>query len=45
MAWGTVPFIPGVEVAGSIRRVGDGVGGLSPGPPVASLTRGHGYGN
>jgi len=38
-----VPFVPGVEVAGSIRRVGDGVGGLSPGQPVASLTRGHGY--
>jgi NADPH:quinone reductase len=40
---GVVPFVPGVEVAGSIRRVGDGVTGLSPGQPVASLTRGHGY--
>jgi len=40
---GTVPFVPGVEVAGSIRRFGEGVGGLSPGQPVASLTRGHGY--
>jgi NADPH2:quinone reductase len=40
---GVVPFVPGVEVAGSIRRVGDGVSGLSPGQPVAALTRGHGY--
>jgi len=38
-----VPFVPGVEVAGTVRRVGDGVTGLSPGQPVASLTRGHGY--
>jgi NADPH2:quinone reductase len=38
-----VPFVPGVEVAGTIRRIGDGVTGLSPGQPVASLTRGHGY--
>jgi NADPH2:quinone reductase len=38
-----VPFGPGVEVAGTIRRIGDGVTGLSPGQPVASLTRGHGY--
>jgi NADPH2:quinone reductase len=40
---GVVPFVPGVEVAGTIRRVGDGVAGLSLGQPVASLTRGHGY--
>ena len=40
---GMVPFVPGVEVAGSIRRVGEGVSGLSPGQLVASLTRGHGY--
>jgi NADPH2:quinone reductase len=40
---GRVPFVPGVEVAGSIRWVGEGVSGLSPGQPVASLTRGHGY--
>jgi NADPH2:quinone reductase len=38
-----VPFVPGVEVAGTVRRVGDGVSGLSPGQPVAALTRGHGY--
>jgi len=35
--------VPGVEVAGTVRRVGDGVTGLSPGQPVAALTRGHGY--
>jgi NADPH2:quinone reductase len=40
---GVVPFVPGVEVAGTVRRVGDGVTTLSPGQPVASLTRGHGY--
>jgi NADPH2:quinone reductase len=40
---GVVPFVPGVEVAGTVRRVGDGVSGLSPGQPVAALTRGHGY--
>ncbi len=40
---GVVPFVPGVEVAGVVRGVGDGVSGLSPGQPVASLTRGHGY--
>ncbi len=40
---GVVPFVPGVEVAGTVRRVGDGVRSLSPGQPVASLTRGHGY--
>src|SRR5215469_1604706 len=40
---GVTPFVPGVEVAGTVRRVGDGVTGLSPGQPVASLTRGHGY--
>ena len=40
---GVEPFVPGVEVAGTVRRVGDGVTGLSPGQPVASLTRGHGY--
>src|SRR5215471_11877665 len=40
---GVVPFVPGVEVAGTVRRAGDGVTGLRPGQPVASLTRGHGY--
>ena len=40
---GVVPFVPGVEVAGTVRRVGEGVTGLAPGQPVAALTRGHGY--
>jgi NADPH:quinone reductase len=40
---GVVPFVPGVEVAGTVCRAGDGVTGLRPGQPVASLTRGHGY--
>ena len=28
---GVVPFVRGVEVEGTVRRVGDGVSGLSPG--------------
>jgi NADPH:quinone reductase len=40
---GRVPFVPGVEVAGTVRALGPGVTGLAPGEPVAALTRGHGY--
>lgn len=40
---GVPPFIPGVEVAGTVRGVGAGVTSLRPGQPVAALTRGHGY--
>ncbi|HEV3290096.1 MAG TPA: zinc-binding dehydrogenase [Streptosporangiaceae bacterium] len=40
---GQVPFVPGVEVAGTVRATGPGVTGLQPGQPVAALTRGHGY--
>jgi len=40
---GAVPFVPGVEVAGTVRALGEGVTGLRPGQPVAALTRGHGY--
>ena len=40
---GRVPFVPGVEVAGTVRATGPGVTGLAPGQPVAALTRGHGY--
>ncbi len=40
---GQVPFVPGVEVAGTVRAIGPGVTGLQPGQPVAALTRGHGY--
>jgi NADPH:quinone reductase len=40
---GVPPFIPGVEVAGTVRAVGEGVTSLRPGQPVAAFTRGHGY--
>jgi NADPH2:quinone reductase len=40
---GMPPFIPGVEVSGTVRSVGAGVTTLRPGQPVAALTRGHGY--
>ena len=40
---GAPPFIPGVEVSGVVRAVGDGVTTLRPGEPVAAFTRGHGY--
>ena len=37
---GRVPFVPGVEVSGRVRRLGPGVDGLCVGEPVAALTRG-----
>lgn len=37
---GRVPFVPGVEVSGTVVRLGPGVDGLSVGQPVAALTRG-----
>src|ERR1700730_948091 len=40
---GVTPFIPGVEVAGTVRAVGAGVTSLRLGQPVAAITRGHGY--
>ena len=40
---GVPPFIPGVEVSGTVRAVGDGVTALRAGQPVAAFTRGHGY--
>ena len=40
---GVPPFVPGVEVAGTVRKTGPGVTGLRPGQRVAALTRGHGY--
>lgn len=40
---GVPPFVPGVEVSGTIREVGTGVTGFRPGQPVAAFTRGHGY--
>lgn len=33
-----LPFVPGIEVSGRIRAVGEGVVGLAPGQPVAALT-------
>lgn len=35
----SVPFIPGIEVAGRILEVGDDVEGLTPGQPVVTLSR------
>jgi NADPH2:quinone reductase len=33
-----LPFVPGIEVAGHVREVGEGVTGFAPGQPVAALT-------
>ncbi|KUL35594.1 NADPH:quinone reductase [Streptomyces sp. NRRL F-4489] len=33
-----LPFVPGIEVSGHIRALGDGVEGLAVGQPVAALT-------
>jgi NADPH2:quinone reductase len=33
-----LPFVPGIEVAGTIRAVGPGVTGLTAGQPAAALT-------
>jgi NADPH2:quinone reductase len=40
---GVPPFVPGVEVSGTVRQVGSGVTTLRAGQPVAAFTRGHGY--
>jgi NADPH2:quinone reductase len=40
---GVVPFIPGVEVSGTVRRVGAGGARFAVGQRVAAFTRGHGY--
>src|SRR6202035_5948515 len=40
---GIPPFVPGVEVSGTVREVGSGVTTLGAGQPVAAFTRGHGY--
>ncbi|TGA99645.1 zinc-binding dehydrogenase [Streptomyces sp. MZ04] len=41
-----LPFVPGIEVSGHIRALGEGVEGLAVGQPVAALTivDGGGYG-
>ncbi|MFG3708993.1 alcohol dehydrogenase catalytic domain-containing protein [Micromonospora sp. NPDC047670] len=33
-----LPFVPGIEVSGHIRALGEGVEGLCVGQPVAALT-------
>ena len=33
-----LPFVPGIEVSGRVRAVGEGVSGLAVGQPVAALT-------
>lgn len=37
------PFTPGLEVSGTVRALGEGVSGLSPGEPVAAFTGVGGY--
>jgi NADPH2:quinone reductase len=41
-----LPYVPGIEVAGTVRALGPGVDHLQPGQPVAALTiiAGGGYG-
>lgn len=39
----SLPCVPGLEVSGRIRAVGDGVTGLTPGQEVAAFTSGGGY--
>ncbi|WP_393062534.1 zinc-binding alcohol dehydrogenase family protein [Streptomyces sp. LN549] len=38
-----LPFVPGLEVSGRVRAVGEGVVGLSPGQEVAAFLDGGGY--
>ncbi|HTK10145.1 MAG TPA: NADPH:quinone oxidoreductase family protein [Ktedonobacteraceae bacterium] len=40
---GLLPFVPGLEVAGHILALGEGVDGLQVGQPVAALTISGGY--
>ncbi len=40
----SLPFVPGIEVSGHIRAIGEGVTGLRVGQPVAALTAVHGGG-
>ena len=39
----SLPFRPGLEVSGTIRAVGDGVTGFTPGQEVAAFLNGGGY--
>jgi NADPH:quinone reductase-like Zn-dependent oxidoreductase len=36
---GQPPYVPGLEVAGTVRELGDGVDGLTVGEPVVTLSR------
>ncbi|MFI6962906.1 zinc-binding alcohol dehydrogenase family protein [Streptomyces sp. NPDC050255] len=38
-----LPFVPGLEVSGRVRALGEGVEGLSPGQEVAAFLDGGGY--
>jgi len=38
-----LPFVPGLEVSGRIRAVGEGVTGLAAGQPVTAMLSGGGY--
>ncbi|MFE3059037.1 zinc-binding alcohol dehydrogenase family protein [Nocardia sp. NPDC059239] len=38
-----LPFVPGLELSGRVRAVGEGVEGLSVGQPVAAITDGGAY--
>lgn len=40
---GKVPFIPGVEVSGTVTKIGSGTSKFRIGQRVASFTRGHAY--
>lgn len=40
---GVPPFVPGVEVSGRIKELGEGVTGFEPGEAVVSFTGGHSY--
>jgi NADPH2:quinone reductase len=38
-----LPLVPGLEVSGTVRALGPGVGGLEPGQPVAAFIASGGY--
>ncbi|MEV6771093.1 zinc-binding dehydrogenase [Nocardia sp. NPDC051030] len=39
----SLPFVPGLELSGVVRAVGEGVEGLTVGQPVAAITQGGAY--
>ncbi|MFE9372599.1 zinc-binding alcohol dehydrogenase family protein [Streptomyces sp. NPDC006711] len=40
---GSLPFVPGLELSGRVRAVGDGVAGIAVGQEVAAMTEGGAY--